>query len=266
MPLLTDVMIRQARVPEAGRVELWDSKVRGLLLRVTPNGARSWSVFYRFRGEKRLFTLGAYRPEETADRGPHARRGPAQGPRHPAAPWTTAATRTGRSAPPAPRPSARARRSPTSRSDGSPRAARRRASGRGSRGARRRRPSSGAWCARSWCPRSATSLRRPSRRRTSGPSTTGSKSARRPWPSTRWPFSGCCSRGPPRRTTSTRCPCSRGAGRRAGGARESSSPRSCAPCGPRSTAASMPRSNPRPQSLLRQPRKRCQRKGPRESS
>ena len=54
MPLLlTDVVIRQATLPATGRAELWDSKVRGLLLRITSNGSRSFSVFYRFEGIQR---------------------------------------------------------------------------------------------------------------------------------------------------------------------------------------------------------------------
>lgn len=61
--MLTDLVVRQARVPAAGRAELWDSKVGGLLLRITSRGVRSWSVFYRVDGEKRRFTLGDYRAD-----------------------------------------------------------------------------------------------------------------------------------------------------------------------------------------------------------
>ena len=65
--LLTDVVIRQAKAPAAGRIDLWDSKVRGLVLRVTDRGVRSWSVFYRnaASGKNRRLTLGDYRPEES---------------------------------------------------------------------------------------------------------------------------------------------------------------------------------------------------------
>lgn len=70
MPLLTDVVIRQAKVPAAGRAELWDSKATGLLLRITPAGVRTWSVSYRnVEGEKRRLTLGPYRPEESTAKG-----------------------------------------------------------------------------------------------------------------------------------------------------------------------------------------------------
>jgi integrase len=69
MPLLTDLVIRQTKAPAKGRVELWDSKVRGLLLRITHADARTWSVFYRFNGEKRRYTLGAFRAEESIEKG-----------------------------------------------------------------------------------------------------------------------------------------------------------------------------------------------------
>jgi integrase len=70
MPLLTDVVIRQTKPPAAGRRVLWDSKVRGLALRITEKDARTWSVFYRNTGgENRRLTLGPYRPEESIAKG-----------------------------------------------------------------------------------------------------------------------------------------------------------------------------------------------------
>lgn len=41
------------------RMEYFDASVPGLALRVTPTGARSWSVLYRHRGRLRRMTLGA---------------------------------------------------------------------------------------------------------------------------------------------------------------------------------------------------------------
>ena len=67
--LLTDLVVKQAKVPQTGRVELWDEKVAGLLLRVTANDARSWSLAYRFKGAKRRLTLGDYRAEGAAGHG-----------------------------------------------------------------------------------------------------------------------------------------------------------------------------------------------------
>lgn len=69
MPLLTDVVLRRAKAPATDRTELWDSKVTGLVFRITASAARSWSVFYRYNGEKRRLTLGTYRPEGTAGAG-----------------------------------------------------------------------------------------------------------------------------------------------------------------------------------------------------
>src|SRR4249919_621363 len=46
--------------PVAGRqIDYFDSKVTGLALRVSPTGARSWSVLYRHRGRPRRLTLGS---------------------------------------------------------------------------------------------------------------------------------------------------------------------------------------------------------------
>lgn len=67
--MLTDLVVKQAKPPQAGRVELWDEKVSGLLLRITANGARSWSVFYRFKAEQRRLTLGDYRAEDAVGHG-----------------------------------------------------------------------------------------------------------------------------------------------------------------------------------------------------
>jgi len=55
---LTDRFIRSIR-PAVKRVEYVDSKVTGLALRVTPNGAKTWAVRYRHRGRLRRLTLGS---------------------------------------------------------------------------------------------------------------------------------------------------------------------------------------------------------------
>lgn len=44
--------------PGATRREFHDTDVRGLSLRVTPSGAKSWTVLYRHRGRLRRLTLG----------------------------------------------------------------------------------------------------------------------------------------------------------------------------------------------------------------
>src|SRR5690349_18561866 len=55
--LLTDRRITAIK-PRSSRVEYVDKKVPGLALRVTPTGAKSWTVRYRHRGRLRRLTLG----------------------------------------------------------------------------------------------------------------------------------------------------------------------------------------------------------------
>jgi integrase len=49
--LLTDNRVRAVAPPRKGRKEVGDTDVRGLVLRVTANGARSWSVCYKVKGD-----------------------------------------------------------------------------------------------------------------------------------------------------------------------------------------------------------------------
>ncbi|UYW29047.1 integrase arm-type DNA-binding domain-containing protein [Methylorubrum extorquens] len=58
---LTDAAVKAWAVPEAGRVEIADSRCRGLVLRITAKGDRSWS--FRFRdtdGRTQRVTIGPY--------------------------------------------------------------------------------------------------------------------------------------------------------------------------------------------------------------
>ena len=57
---LTDWYIRKQRLPESGRLDIWDTLVTGLGLRMTSGGVRSWSVRYRAGKIHRRFTLGTY--------------------------------------------------------------------------------------------------------------------------------------------------------------------------------------------------------------
>jgi integrase len=57
---LTDLFVERARAPVRGRVEYFDASFPGLALRVTENGRKSWSLFYRFNGRLRRFTIGRY--------------------------------------------------------------------------------------------------------------------------------------------------------------------------------------------------------------
>lgn len=51
---LTDVWLRGVKPPVAGRLEIWDTRVSGLMLRVTPSGAATWSVRRRTDDGRRL--------------------------------------------------------------------------------------------------------------------------------------------------------------------------------------------------------------------
>ena len=57
---LTNVSIERITPPSSGRAEHFDSVVTGLALRVTENGATSWSYIYRLDGRNRRTTLGKY--------------------------------------------------------------------------------------------------------------------------------------------------------------------------------------------------------------
>ena len=58
---LTDLLCRNAKAPDTGRVELADAKCPGLVLRVTAAGAKSWAVRYRDAGGRsQRLTIGAY--------------------------------------------------------------------------------------------------------------------------------------------------------------------------------------------------------------
>jgi Arm DNA-binding domain len=58
---LTEVFVKSARA-ETQRAEYRDAHTRGLVLRVTPNGAKTWAVVYRRRSDsrRRRYAIGAY--------------------------------------------------------------------------------------------------------------------------------------------------------------------------------------------------------------
>jgi len=62
---LTDRFIASRR-PKT-RVVYFDTKARGLALRVTPNGVKTWAFVYRAGGKPQWLTLGACGPESTAE-------------------------------------------------------------------------------------------------------------------------------------------------------------------------------------------------------
>ena len=64
---LTEQAIRSLKATE--RLDLWDSKVTGLVLRATPNGVKTWGLWYRFNGQRRRYTLGSWKREDTRGKG-----------------------------------------------------------------------------------------------------------------------------------------------------------------------------------------------------
>lgn len=59
-PHLTDLAIRKLATAPGKRIEIWDSKVPGFGMRVTPSGTRSFVLMYRVNGHQRRLTLGQY--------------------------------------------------------------------------------------------------------------------------------------------------------------------------------------------------------------
>jgi integrase len=57
---LTAATVGKTRPPGSGRLELWDTQVPGLALRITAKGIRSWCIRYRASGKQRRFTIGSY--------------------------------------------------------------------------------------------------------------------------------------------------------------------------------------------------------------
>ena len=47
----TDLAVERMRPPREGRIEVGDAVMRGLLLRITPRGTKTWSVIYKVPGE-----------------------------------------------------------------------------------------------------------------------------------------------------------------------------------------------------------------------
>jgi integrase len=55
---LTALFVEHVNPPERGQVTYWDQKTRGLALRVSQGGRKSWVIAYRFEGRLRWLTIG----------------------------------------------------------------------------------------------------------------------------------------------------------------------------------------------------------------
>ena len=65
---LTDTLIRNIKPPVSGRIELNDARCRGLTLRVSAGGEKSWAFRYRDRaGASQRLTMGRYPDLSLAD-------------------------------------------------------------------------------------------------------------------------------------------------------------------------------------------------------
>ena len=58
---INDAYLRTVRPPETGRLEIWDTRTNGLVIRITPTGAMTWSVRARTAdGKKTRPALGTW--------------------------------------------------------------------------------------------------------------------------------------------------------------------------------------------------------------
>jgi integrase len=57
---LTAIAVEKLGPPAAGRIEVHDAEVPGLVLRISSSGVKSWSFTYRVKSEARRLTLGQY--------------------------------------------------------------------------------------------------------------------------------------------------------------------------------------------------------------
>ncbi len=59
---LTDRFVRSVQCADGKRTDFADDKLKGLWLRVTPQGTRSWSILYRRRSDSKLrrLTIGQF--------------------------------------------------------------------------------------------------------------------------------------------------------------------------------------------------------------
>src|SRR4051812_39163838 len=65
---LTDRYLQSLKPPATGRLEIIDTEARGLVIRVTPNGIKSWAIRYTPKGQgQRRASYGTYPAVSLAD-------------------------------------------------------------------------------------------------------------------------------------------------------------------------------------------------------
>ena len=57
-PPLTDVALRKLCPPISGSLEVWDGKIPGFGVRVSPKGTKSFVLLYRHQGRPKRLTMG----------------------------------------------------------------------------------------------------------------------------------------------------------------------------------------------------------------
>jgi hypothetical protein len=57
---LTDTSVRKLKAPATGQTEVWDGRIPGFGVRVTPKGTKSFILLYRSGGRQRRLTIGRY--------------------------------------------------------------------------------------------------------------------------------------------------------------------------------------------------------------
>ncbi len=59
-PTLTDVALRKLSPPASGSMEVWDGRLPGFGVRVSPKGTKSFILLYRHEGRPKRLTIGRY--------------------------------------------------------------------------------------------------------------------------------------------------------------------------------------------------------------
>ena len=57
---LTAAAVEKLLPPKAGRTDIYDGEVQGLVLRISSSGIKSWSLMYRIAGHTKRMTLGSH--------------------------------------------------------------------------------------------------------------------------------------------------------------------------------------------------------------
>ncbi len=57
---LTDILIKSLAAPQSGQTEVWDAKIPGFGVRISPSGTKAFVVLYRHKGRPRRLSLGRY--------------------------------------------------------------------------------------------------------------------------------------------------------------------------------------------------------------